>query len=294
MFLVDQVSRSIDIRLRWISRNQQNFFQPGNNVTISNSRGNGRSSDNHSSDGGSEDEASDNLPPADDVSSIGSIYNGSENHEVEHVATVEAADDDIEETVLEKKTYLPSSVFGSPRHLRKLARNALAIVSELGKPTFFITLTCNPNWPEITTQLLLGQTAFDRPDIVCMVFKAKLTVFLTNLRNGHYFGYDHKVVYLMHVIEYQHRGLPHAHITVKLSNVPDDDLLRRQLQHQERDRLLRDTTATIDLPPPPLTQEQQRDLNEAVCVFIDKHIRAELITSEELDNNNNNVSYKSR
>jgi hypothetical protein len=25
---------------------------------------------------------------------------------------------------------------------------------------------------------------------------------------------------MMHVIEYQHRGMPHAHIVVKLSNMP--------------------------------------------------------------------------
>jgi hypothetical protein len=37
------------------------------------------------------------------------------------------------------KTFLPESFTGSPRHLKNLARNALVIVSELGKPTVFIT-----------------------------------------------------------------------------------------------------------------------------------------------------------
>ena len=41
------------------------------------------------------------------------------------------------------------------------ASNALAIVSELERPTLFITLTGNPNWPEVQSQLLPGQTAFD-------------------------------------------------------------------------------------------------------------------------------------
>ena len=52
------------------------------------------------------------------------------------------------------------------------------------------------------------------------MFKARLAAFLTNLRNGHHFG-GGKPVYIMRVIEYQHRGYPHAHIVVKLDNAPD-------------------------------------------------------------------------
>jgi hypothetical protein len=65
--------------------------------------------------------------------------------------------------------FLPSSFHGSRRHLTQLARNAIAIVSEKDVPTAFITLTCNIKWSEIDRQLLYGQSAFDRPDIVCMV-----------------------------------------------------------------------------------------------------------------------------
>ena len=83
----------------------------------------------------------------------------------EHVA--EAVDDD------ERSTFLPSSFHGSPRHLKELSNNALSIVSELGPADLFITLTCNPNWNEIQEMLLPGQTAFDRPDIVCQVLDNK-------------------------------------------------------------------------------------------------------------------------
>ena len=69
----------------------------------------------------------------------------------------------------EKSTFLPSSVHGSPRHLKELSDNGLSIVSELGSADVFITLTCNPNWPEIHEKLLPHQTAFDRPDIVTQV-----------------------------------------------------------------------------------------------------------------------------
>ena len=56
--------------------------------------------------------------------------------------------------------------------------------------------------------LLPGQTAFDRPDIVTRVFHQRLEAFLSNLRAGKYFG-AHKVVYIIRVIEYQHRGKSH-------------------------------------------------------------------------------------
>ena len=83
-----------------------------------------------------------------------------------------------------KEIFLPSSFHGSPRHRKKLALNALSIVTEKGKPTMFITGTCNVNWPEIQSQLTKGQTAFDRPDVVMQVFRMRLAKFMHNLRNG--------------------------------------------------------------------------------------------------------------
>jgi len=85
------------------------------------------------------------------------------------------------------KSYLPSSVHGSPRRMAALARNALILVSEFGCPHVFITLTCNPKCPEIVSQLLLGQTAFDCPDVTVAVFKSRLDQMKTNIRNGKYF-----------------------------------------------------------------------------------------------------------
>ena len=123
-------------------------------------------------------------------------------------------------------SYLSQSIHGSRRHLRERAHNALALVSHFGHPTLFITLTCNPRWEEITEQLLKGQSSFDRPDLVCRIFHAKLQAYLKNLRAGKYFhewktvdGVRTKVPiaveYELEVIEYQHRGMPHAHIVVR-------------------------------------------------------------------------------
>ena len=119
-------------------------------------------------------------------------------------------------------SFLADSFTGAPRHLKALSLNALAVVTELGQPTVFITLTVNPKWREIEEQLLPGQTAFDRPDVVVPVFKQRLSAIIHNLKNGKYFG-GRQTVYKIYVIEYQHRGLPHAHIVVKLKDVDDND-----------------------------------------------------------------------
>ena len=73
-----------------------------------------------------------------------------------------------------RESYLPDSVHGSQRHLSVLAKNVLALVSEYGCPHVFLTLTCNPEWPEIQSQLINGQTVFDRPDVTVPVFKSRL------------------------------------------------------------------------------------------------------------------------
>ena len=57
-------------------------------------------------------------------------------------------------------TFLSQSFHGSRRHLRRLSANALSIVSEYGRPSIFITLTCNAYWEEITDQLLETQVIY--------------------------------------------------------------------------------------------------------------------------------------
>jgi hypothetical protein len=137
---------------------------------------------------------------------------------------------DIDDETFGSTSFLSQSHHGSRRHLRSLASNALTIVSEYGKPTVFITLTCNPMWDEIQQMLLPGQSAFDRPEVVCEVFHHRLAAILYNIRSGKYFDDEdmsgdvttrRTVVYELRCIEYQHRGLPHAHIVIRLSNIPE-------------------------------------------------------------------------
>ena len=82
---------------------------------------------------------------------------------------------------------LPSSHTGSPRWYQQKFQNGLAICREYRKPDFFITMTCNPNWPEIQEHLLPGMVAQDRPDITSRVFNLKKGQLMDDLKNGQIF-----------------------------------------------------------------------------------------------------------
>ena len=81
--------------------------------------------------------------------------------------------------------------------------DAMAIVRAFGKPTLFITITCNPKWPEITAALLPGQRPEDRPDLVARVFHVKLARIVKDLTKDGVFG---KASAFLRVIEFQKRG----------------------------------------------------------------------------------------
>ena len=112
-----------------------------------------------------------------------------------------------------RKVVLPSSYTGSPRQMFELYQDAMSIVRKYGRPDLFITFTCNPQWEEITSALLLDQKASDRPDLIVRVFRLKLRELLRDLINCHVLGRPLGYVY---TIEFQKRGLPHAHILLIL------------------------------------------------------------------------------
>ena len=86
---------------------------------------------------------------------------------------------------------------------------------EAGKPDLFITMTCNPNWPEIQEALSPTETWDNRPDLTCRVFKMKLDAMIKDIEDG-CFGSDPMAIVAS--IEFQKRGLPHAHILVCLKD----------------------------------------------------------------------------
>ncbi|XP_051154931.1 uncharacterized protein LOC127277677 [Leptopilina boulardi] len=108
-----------------------------------------------------------------------------------------------------KVIVLPSTYAESPRNMLQNYQDAMTIVWKFGKPDLFITMTCNPKWREITENLLDGQTASDRPDLVARVFELKKEELLNIIVKEKLFGELQAYVY---VVEYQKRGLPHVHL----------------------------------------------------------------------------------
>jgi hypothetical protein len=115
------------------------------------------------------------------------------------------------------KVILPSSFTGGPRYMQQACADTMAVFTKYGKPDAFITMTCNPYWPEILKELLPHQSLSDRPDLCARVFNLKRKALMDDLRKGEVLG---KVVAYLFVIEFQKRGLPHAHILIHFA--PED------------------------------------------------------------------------
>ena len=73
-----------------------------------------------------------------------------------------------------KRVILPASHNGSGRWYRKKNLESLAIVQNHGNPNLFITMTCNPNHPQILAAIPHGSTPIARPDIVLRVFRQQV------------------------------------------------------------------------------------------------------------------------
>ncbi|XP_021732611.1 uncharacterized protein LOC110699399 [Chenopodium quinoa] len=110
---------------------------------------------------------------------------------------------------------LPPSFIGCPRDLKRRYLNAMALVQRYGKLDLFKTVTCNANWPEIKCELQPGEKAQDRPDIVTRIFRAKLLTLKKQIKKERIFG---EVVAMIYVVEFQKRGLPHAHLLIILKH----------------------------------------------------------------------------
>ncbi|KAH0816064.1 hypothetical protein GEV33_006727 [Tenebrio molitor] len=106
-------------------------------------------------------------------------------------------------------------------------------------------LTCNPKWIEIVQLLLPGQTSSDRHDITARIFKQKIQSLMHYIVQHRVFG-DTRC--WMYSIEWQKRGLPHAHILIWLVERirPDqiDDIIYAEIPNPEIDPGLHDGIIT--------------------------------------------------
>ncbi|XP_019058078.1 PREDICTED: uncharacterized protein LOC104814022 [Tarenaya hassleriana] len=148
---------------------------------------------------------------------------------------------DINAKVLGRRVILPPSFTGGPRYMVEKYHDAMALCRWFGNPDLFVTVTANPKWQEITDHLNAygGDSAFDRPDIECRVFKMKLDDILSDFSEGVFFP---KPIAVIYTIEFQKRGLPHAHILLWLEPIYKtptandiDQLISAELPDKETD-----------------------------------------------------------
>ncbi len=162
---------------------------------------------------------------------------------------------------------LPARYIGSPRYFQKKYQDALAIMRAFQtKPDIFLTITANPEWPEITEAIAKHPHLSNehRDDIISRVFKGKLKDLLHDLLKKHVLGV---IVGYVYVIEFQKRGLPHAHFLLILH--PDCKL--------DRNPELYDQIITAQIPNPD-TQKRAHKLFEkhqihGPCHFFKKCLR---------------------
>ncbi|KAI9087530.1 hypothetical protein K1719_030400 [Acacia pycnantha] len=93
-------------------------------------------------------------------------------------------------------------------------QDAMTICAWAGYQDIFLTFTCNPMWPEITRHYEKDDLKpCDKPEILSRVFHMKLDKLMRILKDEKILGSIKADVY---TVEFQKRGLPHAHIILWL------------------------------------------------------------------------------
>ncbi|KAF8048405.1 hypothetical protein N665_2526s0001 [Sinapis alba] len=138
---------------------------------------------------------------------------------------VAAANDVHSDVAIEgNRIIIPSSFTGGPRYMHQMYLDAMSICKYFGFPDLFITFTCNPKWPELTRYFKkYNLKSEDRPDLCCRLFKIKLDSLMDDLTKKQLLG---KTVSSIYTIEFQKRGLPHAHILFFMDSkhrLPNDE-----------------------------------------------------------------------
>ncbi|KAL4287942.1 hypothetical protein AHAS_Ahas19G0236600 [Arachis hypogaea] len=123
---------------------------------------------------------------------------------------------DIDASSVGTRIVLPFSFTVGRRYMFNNCQDAMSICKQYGYPDLFITITCNPSWLEFKRYTERTHIPVsDRPDLTCRLFELKVQFFMTDLKEGVFFG---PVNAGMNAIEFQKRGLPHAHILIWLQN----------------------------------------------------------------------------
>ena len=148
-----------------------------------------------------------------------------------------------------KQIILPSSHPGSPRCMYQHYQDAMSMVSQLGPPDVFLTMTLNPNDDDIKQALMdIGANPskpYYYPHVVVRVAYLKFQKLMQEVVKNEIFG---KVAGWVYVIEFQKRGLPHMHALITL---------RREAKWRSPEKINEHVRAYID---PEADDEELQDL----------------------------------
>jgi hypothetical protein len=164
---------------------------------------------------------------------------------------------------------LPATFTGSPRWYHALFLDALALPTAFHLPDLFITVTCNPEWPEFARVLPVGSSIHDHPDIVARVFWLRFKRVMQDIVDGAVFG---EVLSYCYRIEWQLRGLPHAHVLI---------ILRHRITNTE----MVDQCVSAEIPDPALEPELHRLVLQFMIHGPCNHSKAPCIVDGECEKN---------
>ena len=166
------------------------------------------------------------------------------------------------------------SFIGGPSDLANRNHDAMAMVRRLGpRPDIFLTFTCNPLWEELVEEKNRRGVANvnDIPLVLGRVFSQRFQALMNDIVKLGIFG---QVVGYTYAVEFQKRGLPHAHILIILG--------RNLMMANSKFKTAEDVEKCIsaELPPhpsnfEPVTEENKEQHEQAIRLW-------DIVTSNNL------------
>ena len=143
---------------------------------------------------------------------------------------------------IDKKIIILSiSYIDNSRYMKTRKQNALALIKDLEKSTFFLIFICNLDWFEFERDLSASVSIENRSNLIARVFQLKLKKLLRDLIERHMLE---KIKTHTYVIEFQKRNLFHAYILI-IAHLDDDitqnnidDVVQIIISNREEDSML--------------------------------------------------------
>jgi hypothetical protein len=166
----------------------------------------------------------------------------------DEISTPETNEDQEREYGL--RTFIPASMTDSDQYWHAVKEKCFALTSKLGPPTIFLTITMNPYWPDYDG-LKRGTGSFSDGTGSSIMFRARMKWLMHFCKKKRIFGTVRGFVWR---IEYQQRGLPHAHILFWTDCDTTDA--------QQIDRII-----TARYPLPSTIQTEQAKINDLITLI---------------------------